>query len=201
MASGVKLTGPWRKMALMLDPKYVKIQSRKYIRIATAINAKKAEAMIRQNIVKGVPPSNKALTIMIKGSSKPLVGTGEGLFQAVTSKVTKYNHAHVGIFKSDESFNIARAIHEGATIKVTKKMRGLFWLLWLVSKGKIPSSSLSGRAADLWNLSPGGWKPILKTTQAILIPPRPFVTQVFRDPKLHAFCQANWHAAIAKVFT
>jgi hypothetical protein len=201
MASGVKLTGPWAAVRTMFNPMKFDQRTRKYLRRATAINAKKAESMIRKNIQSGVSPPNKPLTMAIKGSSKPLVDTGQGIFQAVTSTLVNYKTAFVGVLRTSESFNIALALHEGTEIKVTDSMRGLFWLLWLVSTGAVPSESLTGRAADLWKRMPGGWKPIRRSTKVIVIPSRPFIRQVFEDPKLSAFCLNNWHAAIRAAMT
>lgn len=195
-----KLTGKWKTLQQAFDPRMFDKRTQRYMLRATGINALFAVREIRQVIVRGgwgAGGENKALTVAIKGSTKPLVDRGHTLFQAVTQKIIDYYTAFVGILQTSAHYNIAITLHDGTEIPVTDKMRGLFWLLWLVSIGSVDSSVLSGRAAELWGRMPGGWKPLDPGTRVIVIPSRPFMRRAFASKSLHDFCMRQWHAAIA----
>lgn len=195
---GVKLTGPWKRIEYILDPVYFSKEVEKNLAIATALNAKKVEAWMRGVIKKGGFAENEKLTIAIKGSSKPLVDRGD-LFKAITSLIISKDLAFVGVLKKDEkNYNIAKSLHKEQRYKVDPKMRSLFYLLWLASIGVV--TSLEGRAKELWDRKPGGWKPLDRSTTEIYVPARPFVDKTFDDPELHSICINNWRKAVAKTF-
>ncbi|MCH7726058.1 MAG: hypothetical protein IH991_06200, partial [Planctomycetes bacterium] len=163
-----------------------------------ALNGKLAERAIRRAIQSGGLDANAELTIMIKGSSKPLVDSGVGLFQAITSKVLDERTVFAGVLRTEAKFNIAIALHEGTEIKVTPAMRGMFFWLWQASIGAIPSSRLEGRASELWERAPGGWAPLKEGTSHIIIPSRPFMKQAFADGALKRKAKENWQMAVKK---
>ncbi len=126
---------------------------------------------------------NAPLTLLLKSGQKPLVDTKTRLFKAVSTKTISKNKLFIGFSKNSSFYARAKLIHDGGTIRVTQKMRNMFYALWLVSKGRMDPSQLSGRAAELWRLNQE-WYPLNESTKAIRIPGRPFMEEVFKDPKV-----------------
>lgn len=178
-----------------LDKGAARVRFRQKIRRATGIAAKLVEKKMRQQIVKGNFEPNKPLTVAIKQDEKPLVDRAD-LFQAITSKLTSYRTAFVGVLQTEGVHNTAVVVHEGKAIPVTDKMRGLFSVLWQVSEGRKDAATLSGRARELWERMPGGWFPLSSSTNVITIPSRPFVTATFADKALERKVNELWAKAI-----
>lgn len=189
----------WKKLEQALSPGHAGKIIRKHMRRATMLNGKIAERQIRESIKSGKYVSNAPLTQAIKGGDKPLVGSAQ-LFGAITSKAITDLAVFIGVLRTSDIYNIAVAIHQGTAIKVTKKMRGLFYVLWLASKGSIDPSTLTGRAAELWEQMPGGWLPLKPGTKVIAIPPRPFIKQAFEDARLRRQVKKNWQLALKEGF-
>lgn len=184
-----RLTGAW-------DPRKMDAAMRRHMRRASAINGKLAEAEARQVIrTSRNLQRNAPLTVALKGENKPLVGLTAELFRAITSKATSPNTVFVGVLRTDSVYNVAKTIHEGTTIPVTPAMRGLFFVLWKASTGDIDPSALTGRAAELWDQMSSGWKPLKKSTTAIVIPSRPFMDIAFESARLMKRAQTNWQKA------
>lgn len=138
---------------------------------------------------------NAPLTLLLKNGQKPLVDTGKKLFKAVSTKTISKDKLFIGFSKNSKFYPRAKLIHDGGTIRVTQKMRNMFYALWLVSKGRMDSSQLSGRAAELWRMNQE-WYPLNETTKAIRIPGRPFMEEVFKDPKVIRKARAEFIRAI-----
>lgn len=187
----------WRKA---LDARGFDEEARKRIRIATALNGKVVEAAMRKVLQSGRLRANAALTIAIKKSSKPLVDQGT-LFQSITSQVVDDFTAFVGVLRSSPAYDLVQTLHEGVRIKVTQKMRGLFYMLWRASTGNIDSGRLTGRAAELWARMPGGWFPLAASTKVIVIPPRRFILAAFRAKGVIDQCRRNWEKALDDTFS
>ena len=168
-------------------------QLRAAVKRATQQNLKLAEREMRRVIRSCNFAANADLTVAIKRSSKPLVDRGE-LFQAVTSRLLTSTSGFVGIKRTDGKYNVAVALHNGRTIRVTAKMRGLFRVLWLASKGGI--IALTGAAAELFRRKPKGWYPLSPRTKHIRLPARPFATMTFKSRDLKKRVKANWERAI-----
>lgn len=173
----------------------------KHMRRATAMNGMVAVRRQRE-VIRGTESiaANAALTIHIKGSSKPLVDHGD-LFKAITFEVVDDYRVFVGVLRTnEEAFNLAVALHEGAAIQVTPAMRGMFFFLWKASIGDIPGEALTGRAAELYQRRPGGWLPLKASTAVITIPPRPWATVAFNDPNFQQQIKSNWERAAVAAF-
>lgn len=190
--TGFKKTGKWAQMKKALNPKLFTAASRKHIRRANKINGLLAERSIRQVINKGDFKPNAQLTAEIKGSTRPLIDTGD-MRAAVTSKTVDDFTVFAGVLRTNENYNVAVTVHEGTEIEVTPKMRTMFWALWLKSRFR-PDLVLSGRAAELWDRFKGPWRRL--TGDVIVIPSRPFIRYGFADPELHRLTQRNWERAI-----
>lgn len=200
MAVAYKLDKNWKRLQQMLEPGKVDKIARRHLQRATRLNAKIAEKKIRDTIKSGGFVENRPLTVALKGDNKPLVGPTAQLWGAITSRLVDDRTAFVGVLKTSANYNIAVAIHEGVAIAVTAKMRGLFFVLWQASIGRMPVSELAGRAGELWSLMPGGWKPLLPSTKVILIPARQFIREAFGDKEIRELSRANWQAALKAAF-
>jgi hypothetical protein len=200
MPTGLTLWN-FRAFHKAIDPKSLQPELRRELAKATRRNGLLAVREVRQTIRRGVPPANAPLTIEIKGSDKPLVDKGSGLFQAITSVQVGDLEVFVGVLRTDKHYNIGLALHEGAAAKVTDKMRALFNVLWHTSTGRRHPASLTGRAAELWERKPGGWMPLRPSTTVIKIPPRPFMEIAFKSKDLQRRVMQEWEQAVQRALT
>ncbi|KKN30263.1 hypothetical protein LCGC14_0835780 [marine sediment metagenome] len=198
-ATGFVMDKGWKRLELAFDASRFKNVSRKHLRRATELNGLLALRASRQAVKKGGFQKRSTLTIHIAGAGKkPLIDTATRLFQGMTSSVRSDTTAFVGFLLNNPNFSAAVAVHEGAVIKVSSAMRALFRILWLTSLGQVNPSTLTGRAAELWERAPGGWWPLKPSTVVIVIPARPFIKRAFEDKKLHARVKVNWERAVQR---
>lgn len=195
----VKFSKNFRQLekALKTSPRIVK----KHMTRATAFIGKKGESLAREEISHGKYEPNRPLTVSLKGGrNEPLIGDrpGSPLFKAITSKVINFYTVFIGILQTNQEYNIARTIHDGKVINVTSSMRGLFYVLWL--KEKDPSVVLEGRAKELWEKMPGGWMPLKKETEKIVIPSRPFIDNIWIKGDIQKVAKKFWNEAIEASF-
>jgi len=196
-SSGIKLTSGWKKLTKAIDPTAFTARGRVALRKGNGIAGLFAVRAIRKEIRSGAFPGNAPLTVSLKGSSKPLVDTGN-LFKAVTHQMIDDYTVWVGVLFTSGSYNLALTLHEGITIKVTERMRHLFELLFRASQGKMNPGSLTGRAAELWARSKRKeFFPLKPSTSQIVIPSRPFIKRAIESEELHRQVQNVWQAAIA----
>ena len=179
---------------LALDPKRFEAALRSNIRRANALNGKVAEGAIRSTIQSGVEPKNAALTQAIKGGDKPLVDSS-ALFANITSKVVDDWTVFVGTLRTNKTYNVAKNVHDGMTITVTPRMRGLFFRLWKASQDARFAEGLEGRAAALYERYQG-WLPLNPSTESIVIPARPYINKTFEDSGLRGTLLDNWSQAV-----
>lgn len=199
MSTKIKLSKDWKKLEKALSKSGPVV--RKHIRRATQFIGKKGEALIRNEITNGNYEPNRPLTVALKGGrNEPLKGTRAGapLFKSITSKIIDDFTVFIGVLQTNEGYNIAVTIHEGKTIKVTEKMRNMFYVLWL--KSIKPSVQLTGRAEELWEQMPGGWLPLKKETTSIHITSRPFIKKVWNDGELQKIATIFWNEALSAAF-
>ena len=104
--------------------------------------------------------------------------------------------AFAGVLRTAREFNVAAIVHEGGQARVTPKMRAMFLALWQASKGELDASKLTGRAAQLWDRMPGGWKPLSEVTTVIVIPERPWVRLTMADPSIRRLAIENWERGV-----
>jgi len=190
------------RLQYVVDPAKMLPLIHKHMNRANKLNAMAAVGKIRDGINEGKFQKNAPLTEMIKGENKPLVGITSGgaggqLYQSITWKEVDKMSVFVGVLKTDSFFNIGRFIHEGGQIEVTSKMRAMFAYLWYASLGLISGSDLTGRAAELWKIRPGDWKPLKPSTKVLIIPSRPFVYEALNDPDFRNLVMKNWELALA----
>lgn len=179
--------------------------ARSEIRKATRKNGLMAVKHIRQLIRggEGGYEANAELTKEIKGASVPLVGGkadtgGINLFQAISSTMLDDYTVFAGVKFVSEKYDVAATLHDGAVIPVTEKMRTMFRVLWWASEGSIDPAELTGRAAELWRLKKGGWYPLADSTNAIIIPGRPFIVRAFESGEIKREARRNWELAVQR---
>lgn len=189
-----KLSPGFKKLEMLLKPSRFQADLNRNIGKALQLNGQVAVRAMRKTIKAGVPPSNAGLTRFIKGSSKPLVDSGQ-LFGAITAKRVGPLAVFVGVLRSDKAFNVAVTVHNGAHIRVTDRMRGMFFALWLASTGKMDPAKLKGAAAELWARRKGNWKPLGEGKAMITIPRRPFVEITFADGSMKKRMTRNFKRA------
>ena len=180
-----------------LDPKLFEGKLKAYLRQASKYNGLLAVKRVRENIQggKGGFERNATLTSAIKGSTVPLVDKGTSLFQAINFELVGDSAVFVGVKKRDRFYDVAAALHEGATSRVTPGMRALFDLLWKASINPSVASRLTGRAADLFERFQD-WKPLKASTKVIVIPARPFMQMLFDDKSFEKEVRENWRKAV-----
>lgn len=190
-----------KALAAILRPALFERLSRQHVDRATQQNAVTLAGRFRKTIQKSEGlEANSQLTIDIKGASKPLIGIDSDLFAGITHKRINSFSAFAGVLRTNDNFNIALLAHEGQTIKVTPKIRGLFWFLHLASTGQVPASKLTGRAAELFQRKSSGWAPLAPSTTTIVIKGRPFVTITMEDKALKQLMMSNWQRAMGFVW-
>lgn len=207
---GFRLDAGWEKFKRAVTPSRYTPVLRRHVAKATERNGLVVERRVRKEIKRGVPPTNAALTISLKGGrGKPIVGTpGADMFNSVTHIVESWNTAIVGVKRTTtrggKEYNVAEIVHDGATVRVTQAMRTMFQVLaWASEKWRagLPIPHLEGRAAELWALSKKKiFFPLKPSTSVIRIPTRPFIRYTFQDREVKRIVQANWEHAVNLAF-
>lgn len=201
MPSGFRMTGNWNKLRMLLHPGKFSARLKKEVKKATAWNAAYVAKAARKQISKGMSPANAALTQLIKGQNKPLIDSS-AMWDSIWFQLLSWQTAFVGVLRTSDSFNVAEIVHDGSAVKVTQRMRAMFrWLYW-ASTGKVQPNQLTGAAAELWQRNPAAiWRPLRASTEAIIIPARPFMANAFDDGDVAAVVISNWHNAVDRALT
>lgn len=175
----------FKELEKLLSPSLFKILLHRNVGKATKKVGLLAEAEIKRLINSGFFQNNSPVTIAMKGSRRPLVDTGL-LSQSINAKQTSWNHVVIGVLKrkkikgksgkSKDLLNVAKILHEGVSIRVTKKMRVLF-------------QRLSRENPNV--------KPIKASTKVIVIPRRPFLLAATTASQNRKY-QEIWGAAVQK---
>lgn len=194
----LKGLGTWMKAAA--NPELFRVILQNKMHAATRKNAALGARAMRSVIQNGIAPPNAALTILIKKSSKPLVGLENELFSSISGHVLDPYTAFAGVPKLSKRFELASILHNGITIQVTPAMRGMFFFLWKAASGEMDPGKLEGRAAELFRIQPRGWKPLLPSTTAIVIPARPWVQKAFDDAEFKRTVVENWQMALRSTY-
>ena len=175
----------FKELEKLLSPSLFKILLHRNVGKATKKVGLLAEAEIKRLINSGFFQNNSPVTIAMKGSSRPLVDTGL-LSQSINAKQLAWNSVVIGVLKrkkikgksgkSKDLLNVAKILHEGVSIRVTKKMRVLF-------------QRLSRENPNV--------KPIKASTKVIVIPRRPFLLAATTASQNRKY-QEIWGAAVQK---
>lgn len=169
-----------------INPRSFEGRMMRNIKKATLLNAQVARKYITQSITSGNYTDNSPVTAAIKGSNRPLVDKGM-LLQSITGEAESWDTAIVGVLRSrmttdangrpKDVMSLAKILHEGATIKVTPKMRKYL--------------------AMMSRLHPGKYFPLKQSTDTIVIPPRRFLESALEEQHIQKY-QDNWQDAVTK---
>ena len=163
-----RLKGDWGRFLRFLDPR----RARREFRRRTRREMERQVALLRRDVIgyidgerHGVP--NSPLTILIKGSSRPLVDRGDlraGVRTAVsdagsTASAVRLRGA-VGVLRTARKkggkslVDVAVALHEGFVIRATEKVRAaVFAELRKRRKGKVRwEGSGAGGSSKTWRV-------------------------------------------------
>lgn len=195
--NGFRLNKSWPNFKSATANKSVR---RKFQRARKRALDQVARFMVSEIVDRGTFAANQPLTVSIKGGSTPLRDTRKKLLNSITTKNVNQYSVFIGISKSSDFYTQALVIHSGAAIRVTPRMRAMFRVLWLVSKGSMPASRLGGRAKELWDRKPGGWLPLKDSTTAIKIKARPFMDEAFGSARAKNEAYERFMVAIDQTF-
>jgi hypothetical protein len=205
----IRMTGLWNRVDAMLDPAKWQRVIRQEMDRSTRVNAQYLRREFRMRIKRRKYKPNAELTNILKNSvrSTPLVDHGD-LWASITYKKLTKTAYMAGILRgrsivragkggsATDIVNLALILHEGQSIKVTRKMRMLFRSLHAYSTGTVDQlhyGQLTGRAIELSSrMRSPGVKPLKATTKYIHIPPRRFLRDPFMDPQVRRNLMLNW---------
>lgn len=151
---------------------------------ATKKNSLFAEARIKLAIDSGKFASNRPATVAIKGSSRPLVDSGQ-LKKSISHRLLAWHTSVIGVIRgrkttrrggSGNTLLVAKILHEGATIVVTPRMRKYF--------------AVQSRTTP-------GWRPLAAGTVTLSIPPRPFLNASVTAKAILSYTR-NWADAVQR---
>ncbi len=171
-------------MLTILNPRKFKFKLEKNIKRAMTRIGVFGQSEIVDAIDRKIFAPNAPLTVALKGHSTPLVGEAPGaLRQSIDFDVPKWNIVDIGVLrrrtqpggdgKPDDIVDIAAAVHEGATIKVTEKMRLFFAAIQ---------------------------HPLKASTTVIVIPGRPFL-RVLLSRRSIRFMKKEWEVAVQRTLS
>ncbi len=186
MKFGITKKG-WKEFKELLFGTPFERRLKKHLQAATNLNAEMGADKVKRDIYSGKYKENADLTVILKGSSRPLVDGGN-LTNSIVGKAISYKTGLVGVYrmsqetrrtdnaKRPQAANVAYFVHFGVTVPVTAKMRRYFYYL----------SKKDPRI-----------KPLSERTVAIVIPPRPFLEAAIH-PDMYRYYKANWEMATLK---
>ena len=228
MPRELTLSGEWDSLIKSMDPASFKRRlaenvARANVRIGREFR-RTAQGMIRS----GVYAPNSPMTVILKGSSKPLVDKGD-LFQGISFELDGPYRVRLGVLKravGQQVVNVGLVLHEGATIDVSAhpQVRRKVWAMIRKAVGAERLASLNPKsrkavkaaAADLGIRATGRQrrgmfaalraKGVLRAStggtgrQVWVIPARPFLARPAMDPAFHKVILQHYSDAIRATF-
>ena len=188
----------WAELDEMLEDSAFRRRFDTALKQASNANGSILKKEIRKNILRGTYAKGRApnapLTTFIKGKNKPLVDNRD-MYRAIRFRTISPTRLEVGVLRNDKMKDVVATVHNGAKIKVTKAMRGMFAALQDVSEGRKSPDTLSGRAKALFARKQTGWRALRDSTAVIKIPARPFLREVIENDKVQRKLAENVSAA------
>jgi hypothetical protein len=223
----LKLTGAWASYLKVLDPVEFQERLEHEVRRANDRIGRQFMARARRAIRDGKYAPNSPITVILKGSSKPLVDKGD-LAQQISYEIVSWNEVRVGLTRAkvgSKNVNLGMILHEGATIDVEKHpaVRRRLWAMVREALG--PGRKLNGRqrasigaAAQSLGMALGGKKPRKKPMskrqlgamwaskgkvpgtgkKVWVIPARPFIREPLTDAAFTKWVRGEWVAAAGR---
>ena len=224
----VTLTGQWRAFVQGLDGNAFQRRLHGELLKANELIGKRFQRQARGLIRAAVYAPNSPMTIILKGSSKPLLDRGD-LYQAITYDVEGPYAVKVGVIKhrlkEGNALDVAWILHEGATINVAQhpKVRRKMWAMLRermanLAKLRKPRREVVLKAAAAMGL--GRKRRFTRKQIAYLIatgkisvpgrqykptsnpiwtiPARPFIGRPLSDPEFPVYAVKRWEAAVKR---
>lgn len=203
---GVKLDKEWADLLDTLDgPKFEKRLGRA-LQMAHGRIGRQFQGDARRAIRSGDYAPNSPMTVILKGSSKPLVDNGDLALSITYDQPDEYQ-LRLGVMRSsatDKEINVALVLHEGATIDVAKhpKVRMAVWAKMKDSMAQYrradkrfkKARAIKGAAALMGTGAKGGSKDIW------VIPARPFILAAVDNPVFERFIADQYAKAVKAAF-
>lgn len=176
----IRMTGQWKELRDCIDPRKFTQRMQSKVDALLKKHAKLVAAKAKE--MSGLA-DNGPMTRFIKGRNEPGVNTGK-LRSSI--RVISFGRMSfwVGVPKASPQYKQAVLLSDGAVIEVTEEMRSMFLVLWTTSEGRSDPGKLTGRAAELWKQRPSGWLPLKEETTHLVIVPRRFMEEAWRDVQL-----------------
>lgn len=175
--------GDWKRWAEVLDGQgFEQRLTAEVARANTRLGLQGVRA-IRTAMRTGDYEPNSALTIAIKGSSKPLVDTG-GLFRAIAFDVQRSDRAvWVGVSRNEGDVSIAEKLHEGFIIDLEAhpEIRAAVFARLRERGNSFRPSNQSAAGATRW-----------------VVPPRPFIMGPLSGDAYQALVRQHYHDAFGR---
>jgi hypothetical protein len=194
----LKITGDIPAFKNFINSSTFDRDMRRVISVATKKNVLYLIKEIKQRIRARDYEKNSALTLALNKNSIPLLKEGN-LFDAIDHKMITAFKTEVGIIADKNSSSnlsgktiglhkLTELMHEGYVIKVTPAMKRAVAIALNEVSGKKrkkleKSSSDESTGTDVW-----------------IVPPRPFLTDVWKDPRVESMLRRNYREAIERVF-
>lgn len=181
MATNINIT--WEGLEtweMLTNPVEFQRQLQKEVARANKILGPLMVAKVRKDIKDKRYAKNAILTVLLKGSSTPLIDHGD-LWGSISYQTRGPWRFEVGVVREDAAGNsIALILHEGATRKVTEKMRAFFRAKAAETKGLV--------------------RPLKTSTREIRIPPRPFLKESLVDDTVEVgqLLRKHWGEAVKR---
>lgn len=204
--SGVVLSGDWDRMDRALNwAVFGPVLTARVRNANEAIGMKFRAMAVRKIRAKEYAP-NSPITIILKGSSTPLVHHGN-LIKAISYKLQNPFELRVGVIKTEvgeEQVSIAQRLHDGFTMDMRNKPEERERLLAEVGRAMVSISerkpaqrkAMNAAATDmLFGLGGASGKPGIW-----VIPGRPFLEAVLRDATFQGYVKERWTNAVEQAF-
>lgn len=205
--SEIRLTGPWDEVIGALDPTVWNATLRKHVVKAHRLVGLAWQTSARRAIRREDYAPNSPITIILKGSSTPLVADGD-LFQGLSYQVASGGGSatttlRLGVVRgragmNDDRINVAHVLHEGATIDVgaNPQVRRKVWAMVgsaLRGAGKLKASQRQSVLKAAGVLGGGG-----APRSVWVIPARPFITAPASDGGFQTAARRAYTAAVER---
>jgi len=214
----VKLFKGWEQFAAATDPRRFRRSLAQRMGRATRENCIDVRQEIRRRIDAGSYVKNSGLTILLKGSSKPLVGGNAGIGSELGGgndpggtmlKRLDYTTdgpyvGYIGVVRNRAGHNIALILHqyheEGFVLRMTPKRQK--WLAMAIRSAMKKQGMDYSRRGQAYSHSGGKATPISGSSShlgssVMIIPARPFIRQAMQDPALQQRIIDRWGKAAA----
>lgn len=229
-AGGVKLSGDWQRLIAAMDGDTLKARLAKALPRAAERVGREFTKLARGRIRSKDYAPNSPITVILKGSSTPLVDKGD-LFQGITFQVASPYELRLGVLRQRSGaqvVNIGLIVHEGATINVKQHpaVRRKVWAMVRDRLGPARMAALNARqrtsvrgAAHALGLTVRAKasrrkvmaylfatgkiprsSPAARGSDVWIIPARPFLAGPAQDPTFHRAIERHYGEAVQAAF-